>query len=129
MKKNVLFLCAALVAIFMSVQPATASTTKPLPVSKQANFFAYLTGPTTVSKSGGNYSFTAYGLPTNPLSSVWIFGDPLRNEQFMAFPDASGTETLTVDGSVFGTLLGSQYVWIVDENGNTIASLYVYVTP
>jgi hypothetical protein len=98
-------------------------------LSARKTFFAGISGPTYVSASGGPYTYTAYNLPVGNIDPpVWIFADPVRNEQFLSFPAPDGTDQLVVDGSVFGASRGSQTIWISDGSG-ILASINIFVTP
>lgn len=129
MKKITLTFSACLLALSLSSFIPASQSFKAVPDAKssKAVFFGF-SGPAVISASGGPYLFKASGLPVSDNGNTLICGNTVQGEQYLVFPEADGTADIEIYGSSFSNLRGSQHIWIVDQYGNTLESLYVFVT-
>ncbi|MET4141278.1 hypothetical protein [Pedobacter sp. UYP1] len=129
MRKIVFTFSACLLALSLSsFSPAKHSLLKPVHSKSVSTLFFGFSGPAIISASGGPYLFKASGLPISDHGNTLICGNTIQGEQYLVFPEADGSADIEIYGSSFSNLRGSQYIWIVDQYGNTLESLYVFVT-
>ena len=129
MKKSTTTILSLLLFVLLSsFSPAKHGLLNPV-VSKSlsARFFG-MSGPNIISASGGPYLIKATGLPVSENGNSLFCGDKIQGEQYLVFPDAGGSADIEVYGSSFSNLRGSQRIWIEDQYGNTLESIYVFVT-
>lgn len=129
MRKTLTTIFALLLFISLSsFSPAKHGLLKPVHSKSASTLFFGFSGPAIISASGGPYLFKASGLPISDNGNTLICGNTIQGEQYLVFPEADGSADIEIYGSSFSNLRGSQYIWIVDQYGNTLESLYVYVT-
>ncbi|WP_316839256.1 hypothetical protein [Pedobacter gandavensis] len=131
MKKTVI-LCTALFFLIGSLSVSAnndPNLKRETTLLKKNKSFVKISGPASVSLTGGPYTYEASDVPTSATNLRWVvMGNPRL--EFPASDPENGKTAITLNGSDFGAT-GQQFVYLIgeiDSNPGIIISASVYVT-
>ncbi|RAJ37271.1 hypothetical protein [Pedobacter cryoconitis] len=119
--------CLLALSLFSFIPVSPGHSFLPALKSSKVVFFG-MSGPNIVSANGGPYLIKLSSLPISENGNTMICGNKIQGEQYAVFPDADGNAEIELYGSSFSNLRGSQRIWVEDQYGNTLESIYVFVT-